>query len=216
MQVKRSTPLISSQPAIIWIMWPCEPLATNPLPHPLYMMSHFLLTRWNSLPKSSLRHTRTFLMCSHKKRLRTCLPIANLTMKFTLRMTRCLPIATSTRSLAQSSVSFANSSTICSARDSSNHPNRQVVHLFSCKEEGWHPATLCGLLKPQQDHSEGSIPDPTCYQSPQPTGQCQGLHQAQPPCWLLQHSCHSRPRVEDSLPNTLWLLQVPGHANGTY
>src|SRR5882724_4972506 len=129
MQVKRSTPLISSQPAIIWIMWPCEPLATNPLPHPLYMMSHFLLTRWNSLPKSSLRHTRTFLMCSHKKRLRTCLPITNLTMKFTLRMTRCLPIVTSTCSLAQSSVSCTNSSMTCLARGSSDHPNCQVVHL---------------------------------------------------------------------------------------
>ena len=60
--------------------------------------------------------------------LRTCLLIASLTTKFTLRMTRHLPIATS---LAQSSVSFVNSLMICSASVSSNHLNRQAVHLSS-------------------------------------------------------------------------------------
>src|SRR5882724_7421818 len=52
----------------IWILWPCKPSATNPLPCPLYMMSHFLLTMCHSSPKSFLRHTRTFSMCSPKKR----------------------------------------------------------------------------------------------------------------------------------------------------
>ena len=70
-------------------------------------------------------------MCSHEKRLRTCLLIMSLTMKFTLRMTRCLLIATSTHSLAQSSVSFTNSSMICLARGSSDHPSHQQAHLFS-------------------------------------------------------------------------------------
>jgi len=51
--------------------------------------------------ESSLRCIRTFSMCSHKKRLSTCLLIMSLTMKFTLRMTRRLPIATSTHFLAE-------------------------------------------------------------------------------------------------------------------
>src|SRR5882724_9275799 len=72
-----------------------------------------------------------FLMCSHKKRLRTCLLIMSLIIKFMLRMTRILLIATFNHSLAQSLVSFANSSTICLARGSSNHPNHQQAHLFS-------------------------------------------------------------------------------------
>src|SRR5882724_10547785 len=55
--------------------------------------------------KSSLKHIKISLMCSHEKRLRTCLPIMCLTIKFTLRMTRCLLIATSIRPLAQSLVS---------------------------------------------------------------------------------------------------------------
>src|SRR5882724_1048530 len=41
-------------------------------------MSPFLLTRQNSLPRLSLNHIKISLMCSHEKRLRTCLPIASL------------------------------------------------------------------------------------------------------------------------------------------
>src|SRR5882724_12937942 len=70
-------------------------------------------------------------MCSHEKRLRTCPLIVSLIMKFTLRMTRCLLIATYTCSLAQSSVSFVNFLTTFLERGSSDHLNRQVVHL-SC------------------------------------------------------------------------------------
>src|SRR5882724_8596701 len=44
---------------------------------------------------------------------------------------RVMVIATSTHSLAQSSVSYENSLMICSARGSSNHPNCQQVHQFS-------------------------------------------------------------------------------------
>ena len=66
-------------------------------------------------------------MFSHEKRLRTCFLIMSLIMKFTSRMTRCLLIATSTHSLAQSLVSFANSSMTCSARGSSDCHNHQVV-----------------------------------------------------------------------------------------
>ena len=139
MQVKRYTPLISSRAAITWISQPCKLSATNPLPHPLYMMSHFLLTRWNSSPKLSLRNTWTFLMCSHKKRLRTCLLIMSLITKFTSGMTRCLPTATSTHSLALSSVSFTNSSMICSARNSSHHPSHQLVHLSSLQRRRMVP-----------------------------------------------------------------------------
>src|SRR5882724_11218805 len=166
MQVKKYTPLISSQPAIIWISQPCKPSATNPLPHLLCTLSPFLPMRQNSLPKLSLRCIRTFLMCSHEKRLRTCLLITSLTTKFTLKMTRRLPIATSTCSLAQSLVSFTNSSMTCLARGSSDHLNHQAVHLSSCQEEGWHPVTLCRLPKPQQDHTEGLVPNPTCHQPP--------------------------------------------------
>jgi len=57
--------------------------------------------------------------------------IMSLIMKFTLRMTRHLLIATSTRSLAQSSASFVNSSMTCSERGSYDCLNRQVVHQSS-------------------------------------------------------------------------------------
>src|SRR5882724_63149 len=129
MQVKRYTPLISSRPVIILTLWPCKLLAANPHPCPLYTLSPSLPTRKNYSPKSSLRHTRTFLMCSQEKRLRTCLLIESLTMKFTSRMTRHLPIATSTHSLGQSSVSFANSSMTCLEMGSSDHLNHQAAHL---------------------------------------------------------------------------------------
>src|SRR5882724_11025621 len=131
MQVRKFTPLISSRLAIIWTSRPCEPSATNLLQCPLCTLSPFLLTRQNYLPKSSLRPTRTFLMCSHEKRLRKCPLIASLIMKFTSRMTRCLLIATYTHSLAQSLVSFTNSSTTCLVGGSSDHRNHQVVHLSS-------------------------------------------------------------------------------------
>src|SRR5882724_9847209 len=52
-------------------------------------------------------------------------------MKFTSRMTRHLLTATSTHSLAQSSVSCVNSSMTCLARDSSDRPNLQVAHQSS-------------------------------------------------------------------------------------
>src|SRR5882724_2804649 len=58
-------------------------------------------------------------------------PHCDLTMKFTLRVTRHLLIATYTCSLPQSLVSYANSSMICSERGSSDHPSHQQVHLFS-------------------------------------------------------------------------------------
>ena len=48
-----------------------------------------------------------------------------------LKITRHLTIAISTHSLAQSSVSCANSLMTCLARGSSDHLNCQVVHLFS-------------------------------------------------------------------------------------
>src|SRR5882724_8952463 len=57
--------------------------------------------------------------------------IMSLTMKFTLRMTRHLLIVTFTCSLAQSSVSFMNSSMIYLARGSSDHPSHQQVCLSS-------------------------------------------------------------------------------------
>src|SRR5882724_10244525 len=138
MWVRKYTPLISSRLVIIWTLRPCEPSATNPLQRPLCTLSPSLPTRQNYLPKLSLRPTRTFSMCSREKRLRTCPLIASLFMKFTLRMTRHLLIATSTRSVAQSSVSFANSSMTCSARGSSNHCNHQVVRpfLFAKKKDG--------------------------------------------------------------------------------
>src|SRR5882724_7587798 len=131
MRLRKYTPLISSRLVTTWISRPCELSATNPLQHPLCTLSPSLLTRQNYLPKSSLRPTRTFSMCSHEKRLRTCPLIASLIMKFTLRMTRHLLIATSTHSLEQSSVSCANSLTTCSARGSSDHHNHQVVHPSS-------------------------------------------------------------------------------------
>src|SRR5882724_3167837 len=133
MLVKRYMPLIFSQPVIIWILQPCEPSAANQLPHPPYTLSPFLPTRQNYLPKSSLRCTKTFSMCSQEKRLRICLLIASLTMKFTSRMTRHLLIATSTHSLAQNSVSCTSSSTTCSARGSSDRHNHQVVPQFSLR-----------------------------------------------------------------------------------
>src|SRR5882724_4357244 len=83
MWVKRYTPLISSRLAIIWTSQPCKPSATNLLQCPLCTLSPFPPTRQSSSPKSSLRPTRTFLMCSHEKRLRTCPRIASLIMKFT-------------------------------------------------------------------------------------------------------------------------------------
>src|SRR5882724_3044759 len=154
MRVKRFTPLISSRLAITWTSRPCEPLAANLLPHLLYTLSPFLSTRRNYLPKSSLRRTRTFLMCSQEKRLRTCLLIASLTMKFTSRMTRHLLTATSTHSLAQSSVSCANSSTTCSARGSSDCPNHQAAHQSSLPrrrtapcDSVWTSETSTRLLK---------------------------------------------------------------------
>src|SRR5882724_6985640 len=133
MQVKRFTLLISSRLVITWTSRPYTPSAANLLPHLLYTLSPFLPTRRNYSPKSSLRHTRTFSMCSQEKRLRTCLLIASLTMKFTSRMTRHLLIATSTHSLAQNSVSCASSSTTCSARGSSDHCNHQAVPQFSLR-----------------------------------------------------------------------------------
>src|SRR5882724_9697912 len=133
MWVKRFTPLISSRPAITWTSQPCKPSAANLLQHLLYTLSPFLPTRRNYSPKSSLRPTGTFSMCSHKKRLRTCLLIASLTMKFTSRMTRHLLIATSTHSLAQSSVSFTNSLTTCLARGSFDCHNHQVVPQSSLR-----------------------------------------------------------------------------------
>src|SRR5882724_10770808 len=104
-------------------------------------------------------------MCSHEKRLRTCLLIVSLTIKFTLRMTRHLPIATFTHSLGQSLVSFVNSSMICSARASSDHPNTSGCTCPLFQEEGWYPVTLCQLPEPQQNHQEGTIPDPTHHKS---------------------------------------------------
>jgi len=116
----------------------CEPSAANLLPRLLYTLSPFLPTRLNYLPKSSLRHIRTFSMYSREKRLRSCLLIASLTMKFTSRMTRHPLIATSTHSLAQSLGSCANSSTTCLARGSSDRRNHQAVPSPLCEEEGWH------------------------------------------------------------------------------
>src|SRR5882724_10009265 len=131
MRVKRYTPLISSRPVIIWISQPCEPSATNLLPHPLCTLSPFLPTRQNSSPKWSLRHISNFSMCSHEHRLRTCLLIMSLTTKFTLRMTRHLHIATSTHSLAQSLVSFVNFLMTCLEKGSSDHRNCKAVHQSS-------------------------------------------------------------------------------------
>jgi len=128
--------IISSRPAIIWISWPCELSAINPPQRPLCTLSPFLPMRRSSSPKLSLRHIRTFSMCSQEKRLRTCLLITSLIMKFTSRMTRPL-MATSIRSLAQSSVSFTNYSMTCLARV---HPiiaiTRCAPVLFAKKKDG--------------------------------------------------------------------------------
>src|SRR5882672_11147034 len=88
MRAKRSTPLISSRPAIIKISRPYVLSATPPLPQQLYTLSPCPPMRPNYSPKSSPRCTRNSLMCSLRKRLRTCLLIASLIIKFTLRMTR--------------------------------------------------------------------------------------------------------------------------------
>jgi len=71
-----------------WTSRPCEPSAS----HPSCPLCTWALPTDEAEPlaKSSLRHIRTFSMCSRKKRLRTCLPIAILIMKFTSRMTRRL------------------------------------------------------------------------------------------------------------------------------
>src|SRR5882724_7529143 len=66
-------------------------------------------------------------------------------MKFTLRMTRCLLIATSTHSLTQSSVYFTSSSTICLARGSSNRPNHQQVHLLSLPRRRMAPCNCVSI-----------------------------------------------------------------------
>jgi len=154
-------------------------------------------------------------MCSRKKRLRTCLPIAILIMKFTSRMTRRLLTATSTHSLAQSSVSFANSSMTCLARGSSNCLNHQVVHQSSLLRRRMAPCDSVWTSETSTRSHRRISTNSTCYQPPWPTRQHKALHQAQPPCWLLKCSCHSGPQVEDSLLNVLWLLWVPGHAHGT-
>jgi len=110
-------------------------------------------------------------MYSREKRLRTCLLITSLTMKFTSRMTRHPLIATSTHSLAQSLGSCANSSTTCLARGSSDHCNHQVVPQSSLREEGWQPCnsvwTSVNLNKITQ---KDRYPIPLVHQPPQPTG----------------------------------------------
>src|SRR5882672_10697525 len=127
MWAKRSTLLISSRPAIIKISRPYELLETPPPPQQLYTLSPCPLMRPNSSPRLSPRCTRISSMYSLGKRLRTCLLIVSLIIKFTLRITRHLHTATSTHSLEQSLVSFVSSSTICLAKDSSDHPSPQQV-----------------------------------------------------------------------------------------
>src|SRR5882724_1620288 len=128
MQGNRYTLLISSRRPTVKTSKPCELSVIIPHPQLLSTLSPFPPTRPNSLPKSSPRRTTISLTCFQEKRLRTCLLVASLIIRFTLRMTRRLLIATSTRSLAQSSVSFANSSTICWEKASSDHPSHQPVH----------------------------------------------------------------------------------------
>src|SRR5882672_6267352 len=64
------------------------PSETPPLPQWLYTLSLCPLMRLNSFPKSSLKCINISSMCSLRKRLRTCLLIMNLIIKFTSRMTR--------------------------------------------------------------------------------------------------------------------------------
>src|SRR5882724_9453524 len=126
MQGNRYTLLISSRRPTTRTSKPCELSAIIPHPQLLSTLSPFLPTRPNSLPKSSPRRTTIYLTCFQENRLRTCLLVASLIIRFTLRMTRRLLIATSTHSLAQSSVSFMNSSTICWERASFDHPSHQL------------------------------------------------------------------------------------------
>ena len=114
---------------------------------PIHTLSPFIPMRWNSFPKSSLRHTKTASMCSPNMRLRTCLLIMSLITKFTLRMTRCLCIATSVSSLAQSLASFRNFLMICLAKGSSNHPNHQQVHLSSLPRRKMAPCNSVSTSK---------------------------------------------------------------------
>src|SRR5882724_8799399 len=126
MQGNRYTLLISSRRPTVNTSKPCELSAITPHPQLLSTLSPFLPTRPNSLPKSSLRRTTISLTCFQEKRLRTCFLVASLIIRFTLRMTRCLLIATSTHSLEQSSVSSANLSRTCWERASSDHPSCQL------------------------------------------------------------------------------------------
>src|SRR5882724_4159008 len=160
MRGKRSTPLVSSRPAIIWFTRLCELSETIPHPLQLYTLSLSPPMRGNSLPRSSPRSTKTILMCFHMKRLRTCLLIAGSTMKFTLRTIRLPLTAISIHSLAQSSVSFRNSWMICLAKVSSTHHSCQPAHPSSSPRKGWYSAALHRLPKPQQNHPQGSVPDP--------------------------------------------------------
>jgi len=117
--------------------------------------------------KSSLRPTGTFLMCSHKKRLRTCLHIASLTMKFTSKNDQT-PHSTSTHFRHRARSPFANSSTTCSA---GVHPIIAITSsapvLFAKKKDG--TLQLCVDFRTQQVTSKGSVPDSTCHKPPRPT-----------------------------------------------
>jgi len=86
-----------------------------------------------------------------------------------------------------------------------------------CKEKGWHPATLSGLPKPQQDHPKDQFTQfPSSSNLLDQLGSVNVYTQLDLRAWLLQCLRRQRATSGRHLPNALWLLRVPGHANGTY
>jgi len=100
---------------------------------------------------------KDFINVFHEKRLRTC-PHRDFDHEFISRMTRRLLIAT-LPALWHRARLLANSSMTCWKGFIQSSIARWCTSPL-CQEEGWHPVTLCGLPKPQQDTWKDWYPIP--------------------------------------------------------